>query len=54
MQIISYLVRKYTHICSFRKYIFWYQGPLNFAVVSIFFKKPAFVTKIVLLLKVIV
>ena len=33
------LVRKYTHLCSFRKYTFQYQGPLNFANVSIFFSK---------------
>ena len=33
------LVRKYTHICSFRKYTFWYQGPLNFNDVSIFLQK---------------
>ena len=24
------LVRKYTLICSFKKYNFWYQDPLNF------------------------
>ena len=27
---------KYTHICSFRKYTFYYQDPLHFADVSIF------------------
>ena len=35
----SNLVRKYTHICSFRKYTFQYQSPLNFADVSIFLQK---------------
>ena len=33
------LVRKYTHMFSFRKYTFWYQDPLNFADVSIHFSK---------------
>ena len=33
------LVRKNNHICNFRKYIFQYQGPLNFAGVSIFLQK---------------
>ena len=33
------LVRKYTHICSFRKYTFQYQALLNFADVSIFLQK---------------
>ena len=33
------LVRKYTHIFSFRKYTFYYQDPLNFADVSIFLQK---------------
>ena len=33
----SKLARKYKHICSFRKYTFQYQGPLNFADFSIFF-----------------
>ena len=37
----SNLARKYTHICSFRKYTFQYQGPFNFADVSIFCKKLA-------------
>ena len=32
-------VRKFTRICSFRKYTFQYQGFLNFADVSIFFAK---------------
>ena len=32
----SNLVRKYKHICSFRKYTFQYQGLLNFTDVSIF------------------
>ena len=30
------LARKYTHIFSFRKYIFSYQGPPNFA--DVFFR----------------
>ena len=30
---------KHTHIFSFRKYTFWYQGPLNFADVRIFLQK---------------
>ena len=38
----SSLARKYTYICSFRKYIFYYQGSLNFADVFFFFKKSAF------------
>ena len=33
------LVRKYTHICSFRKYTFCYKGPVNFADASIFLQK---------------
>ena len=37
--ICSNLARKYTSICSFRIYTFQYQGFLNFADVSIFFKK---------------
>ena len=41
----SNLARKYKHICSFRKYTFQYQGPLNFADVSIFCKKSAFFGK---------
>ena len=49
------LVRKYTHICSFRKYTFYYQDPLNFADVSIsFVKSQHILAKIVLLLKAIV
>ena len=32
----SNLARKYTPICSFRKYSFYYLGPLSFADVSIF------------------
>ena len=36
------LVRKYTHICSFRKYTFKYQDPLNFADGIIFLQKSAF------------
>ena len=34
----SNLVRKYKHICGFKKYSFQYQDPLNFADVSIFAK----------------
>ena len=49
------LVRKFTHICSFRKYTFEYQGLLNFAEVSIFFaKNQHFLAKMVPLLKAIV
>ena len=33
------LVRKYTHIFSFRKYTTWYQDPLSFTDVSIFLQK---------------
>ena len=33
------LIRKYKHICSFRKYTVKYQDPLNFADVSIFLQK---------------
>ena len=36
------LVHKYTHICSFSKYTFQYQDPLNFADVSIFWQKQYF------------
>ena len=39
---ISNLARKYTPICSFRKYTFQCLGPLNFADVSIFCEKLAF------------
>ena len=35
----SSLARKFAHICSFRKYTFQYQDPLNFADVSIFSQK---------------
>ena len=35
----SNLARKYTSICSFRKYTFQCLGPLNFADVSIFLQK---------------
>ena len=38
----SNLARKYTPICSFRKYTFYCLGPLNFADVSIFPPKLAF------------
>ena len=30
------LVRKYLHICNFRKYTFKYQDPLNFVNASLF------------------
>ena len=51
---ISNLVRKFTHIVTFRKCTFQYQGPLNLAVVSIFFAKNQHVlAKMVPLLKVI-
>ena len=33
------LVRKFTHICSFRKYTFQYQALFNFADASILFAK---------------
>ena len=40
------LVRKYTYICSFRKYTIQYQDFPNFADVSIFLQKnPAFFSK---------
>ena len=49
------LVRKYTHIFSFRKYTTWYQDPLSFTDVSIFFSKILhFLAKAVPLLKAIV
>ena len=49
------LVRNYTHTLSFRKHTFQYQGPLNFANVSIFCKKnQQFLAKTVHLLKAIV
>ena len=48
-------VREYTDLCSFRKYTFLYQDPLNFANVSIFLQKNQhFFGKIVPLPKVIV
>ena len=47
-------MRKYTHICTFRKYTFKYQNPLNFADVIIFAKSQYFLVKIVPLLKAIV
>ena len=51
----SSLLRKYTHICSFGKYTFYYQDPLNFADGSIFSQKIIiFWQKKVPLLKVIV
>ena len=46
-----YLARKYTPICGFIKYTFWYQGLPNFAYVCIFCKNSAFLAKIVPLLK---
>ena len=46
------LVRKYIHVCSFRKYTFQYPDCLNFDDVSIFFPKIGhFLAKIVLLLE---
>ena len=33
------LARKYTFTCSLKKYTFQYQGPFNFADVSIFLQK---------------
>ena len=53
------LVRQFTHICSFRKYNFQYQGTLNFAdfcwCQHLFCKKSAFfLAKMVSLLKAIV
>ena len=50
----SNLASKYTHIRNFRKFTFQYQDSLNFADVSIFCKKSAFLAKIVPLLKAIV
>ena len=35
----SNLARKYTSICSFRKYTFYFLGRLNFADVGIFLRK---------------
>ena len=49
------LVHKFTHIFSFRKYTFQYQGFLNFPDVSIYFaKNQHFLAKMVPLLKAIV
>ena len=46
------LVRKYTHIYSFRKYTFYYQDIVSFADVSIcFVKYQYFLGKIVPLIK---
>ena len=42
---LKILVRKYTHMRSFRKYNFFYQGPLKFADVSIFCNISAFFGK---------
>ena len=39
------LVRKYKHICSFRKYNFRYQALVNFAYVNIFVQNSAFFGK---------
>ena len=54
MLVTSHLVRKYTCICSFRKYTFYCLGPLNFADVIICLQKLAFFSKKIPLLKVIV
>ena len=44
-----------THTCSFRKYSFWYQEPLNFADITVFLQKISiFWSKIEPLLKTIV
>ena len=52
---LSNLARKYTPICSFRKYTFQCLAPLNFADVSIFLQKnQRFLSKKVPLLKAIV
>ena len=48
------LVCESINIRSFRKHTFQYQDPLNFADVSMFWKKRYFLTKIVSLLKAIV
>ena len=37
--VTSNLARKYTPICSFRNYSFYYLGPLSFADVTIFLQK---------------
>ena len=39
------LARKYTHICSFRKYTFQFQEPVNFAGISTFCKKRSTFTQ---------
>ena len=39
MLVTSNLARKYTPICSFRKYSFYYLDPLSFADVTIFLQK---------------
>ena len=50
----SNVARKYTHLCSFRKYTFYYQAYLKFADASIFLQKyHRFLAKIVPLLKAI-
>ena len=41
----SQVERKYTQICSFKKYTFKNQDPLNFSDDSIFCKKSAFLAK---------
>ena len=38
----SNLASKYAHICSFRKYTFHYQGPLDLLMSAFFSKKSAF------------
>ena len=48
------LVRKYTHVCSFRNYSSHYQGLINFdfnADISIFCQRLIFLSNIVLLIK---
>ena len=51
----SYLARKYTSTCSFRKYTIQCLGSLNFADISIFFAKTKlFLSKKIALLEAIV
>ena len=51
----SNLARKYTPICSYRKYTFYCLDPLSFAYASIFLQKiSVFLSKKVPLLKAIV
>ena len=49
----SNLARKYTPICSFRKYTFQCLGPLNLPISAFFCKKIVFLSKKVPLLKTI-